>query len=104
MPQTRSLSASNASFFASTRRQISSVFCMTGLPVSEASDQVIVHHPGCLHEGITYRRADEAEAPLLQAPAHPVGNVRRCRHVARFPPAVDDRPAIDERPQIGVQT
>src|SRR4051812_11154001 len=103
MPQTRSLKASKSSFFASTRRQISSVFCMTALLISEAGDQVIVHHAGGLHEGIAYGRSDEAEPPLDQRLAHPVRDLGLCRHVAKAAPIIDDRPAIHERPEIRVQ-
>src|SRR6516162_773117 len=103
MPHTRSLNASKSSFLASTRRQISSVFCMTGLLVSEAGDQVVVHHSGRLHEGVAYGGADKAEAPLDQGLAHPVGQLGLRRHFPLFKPAVDDRLAVDEGPQIGVQ-
>jgi hypothetical protein len=37
---------------------------------SKALHQVIIHHPHGLHEGITNRRTDEAEAALEQVTAH----------------------------------
>src|SRR6478752_10531377 len=103
MPQTRSLSASKSAFFASTRRQISSVFCMAGLLVSEAGYQMVVHHPGRLHEGVAYGRADEAEALLRQGLAHAVGQFGLRGDLLAVLPAVHQRPATDERPQKGVQ-
>src|SRR5215469_6131084 len=102
MPQTRSLSASKSSFLASTRRQISSVFCMAGLLVSEAGHQMVVHHPGRLHEGVAYRRTDEAEATLRQRLAHTVGQFGLGGNLTALSPAVHHRPAADERPQIRI--
>src|SRR5579883_2118387 len=103
MPQTRSLSASKSSFLASTRRQISSVFCMTGLLVSEAGNQVIIHHARCLHESVTYGGTDETEALLRQRLAHAIGKLGLRRHLLAFSPMVHQWLTADERPQIGVQ-
>src|ERR1700733_4501718 len=103
MPHTRSLKASKSSFFASTRRQISSVFCMRGLLVSEAGDEMIVHHSGRLHECVAYGGPDEAEAAFFQRLAHQVRNFCRRGQFFRASPTIDDRLASDERPQIGVQ-
>src|SRR5690348_3206983 len=103
MPQTRSLSASKSSFLASTKRQISSVFCMTGLLVSEALDQMVIHHAGRLHEGIAYGRANEPEASLRQCLAHRIRQPGLRRHLARLGPPIHHRIAVDERPEIGIQ-
>src|SRR5215831_14370486 len=103
MPQTRSLSASKSSFLISTRRQISSVFCMTGLLVSEAGDQVVVHHPGRLHEGVAYGRADKTKPPLGEGLAHSVGQFGLRRHLLAVRPAIDQRPPVHERPEIGIE-
>src|ERR1700733_13648011 len=103
LAETRSLSASKSAFLASTRRQISSVFCMTGLLVSEAGNQMVVHHPGRLHEGIAYGRADEAEAAFGQRLAHLIRKRRRRRHLFAFLPAINQRLALDEGPQIRIE-
>src|ERR1700733_9856025 len=103
MPQTRSLSASKSSFLASTRRQISSVFCMTGLLVSEAGNQVVIHHPGRLHEGIAYGRADKAEAPFGQRLAHLIRQGGGGRHLLALLPAIHQWLAADEGPEISVE-
>src|SRR5690242_6678582 len=103
MPQTRSLNASKSSFLASTSRQISSVFCMSGLLVSEATHQMVVHHAGRLHEGVAYGGADETEASLCKGLAHAIGQLRLRRDLLAGRPLVHQGLAIDERPQIGVQ-
>ncbi len=40
---------------------------------AEASNDVIVYHANCLHEGIANSRPNEVEAPLLQVFAYRVG-------------------------------
>src|SRR2546429_4948832 len=42
------------------------------LAVTEAADEVVVHHPHSLHEGITDGRPDKAEATLDERRAHRV--------------------------------
>src|SRR5438034_5187301 len=42
------------------------------LAVTEAGDEVVVHHPHSLHEGITDGRPDKAEATLDERRAHRV--------------------------------
>src|SRR5579859_5864754 len=103
MSQTRSLSASKSSFLASISRQISSVFCMSGLLVSEAAHQMVVDHPGRLHEGVAYGGADETEAPLRKGLAHLVGTFRLRRNLLAGHPPIHHRFPINERPQIHVQ-
>ena len=71
--------------------------------VPEAGDQMIVHHPGRLHERIAYRGADKTEAGLLQRLAHGVGDLCRRRHLRAVGPAVADRFVVHERPEIAVQ-
>src|SRR5690242_18216264 len=48
--------------------------------VAETAGQMVIHHAGRLHEGVADRRANEAEAALLQVAAHPVGNLGSRRH------------------------
>src|SRR2546430_5533816 len=42
------------------------------LAVTEAGDEVVVHHPHSLHEGVTDGRPDKAEATLDERRAHRV--------------------------------
>src|SRR5579871_6543542 len=103
MPHTRSLNPSKSSFLASTSRQISSVFCMSRLLVSEAGNQMIVHHSGRLHEGVAYCRTNKAKAPLDQSLAHAIRQFGFRWHLITVSPAIHQWFAIDERPQIGIQ-
>jgi len=45
----------------------------TNLPVSEAPNEVIVHHANGLHVRVDDRRADEAESPRLEIETECVG-------------------------------
>src|SRR5436853_7630346 len=51
------------------------------LAVTEAGDEVVVHHPHSLHEGITDGRPDKAEATLDARRAHRVRLTRPGREI-----------------------
>src|SRR6266571_3587878 len=60
-----------------TRRSVAAWSCSLGsraealhLAVTEAGDEVVVHHPHSLHEGIADGRPDKAEATLDERRAH----------------------------------
>jgi len=57
---------------------------------------MIIDHPSRLQQRIADRRADEAEAALLQRLAHAVGQLGAGRHFALVAPAIDQRLAVDE--------
>src|ERR1700710_1667802 len=93
-----------SSWWASTRRQISSVFCiLLLLGVPETACQMVVHHAGGLHEGIAYGGTDKTEASLSQRLAHRVGFECGCRQLGAVRPVVADWGVADEGPQIAVQ-
>jgi len=71
--------------------------------VPEAGDEVIVDETGCLHEGITDRGADKAEAALLEVLAQGVGLRGRRRDLFHVFPAVLSRLIADEAPDVTVE-
>src|SRR2546422_6175268 len=58
------------------------------LAVTEAGDEVVVHHAHRLHERIADGRSDEAEAALRQGVAHRVGFTGARREVAEGAAAI----------------
>src|SRR5580765_6546348 len=72
--------------------------------VSEAIDRVVVHHPDCLHEGVTDRGAHELEPSAQQVPAQGVGLWRPGRDLPERSPAVHARRPANTAPYIGVET
>jgi hypothetical protein len=47
--------------------------CLFHFLTAEATNDVIIDHANCLHEGIANSRPNEVEAPLLQVFAYRVG-------------------------------
>src|SRR5215470_11225559 len=68
------------------------------LGVPKTVYRVIVHHPCCLHEGITDRCTNKLKAPSRQVPTHRVRFLGGYRHLAQCPPRVLNRPAVYELP------
>src|SRR5882762_8934618 len=73
-----------------TRRRVSASSSPMGsltevlhLAVTEAADEVVVHHAHGLHERITDGRPDEAEVALRQGVAHRVGFTGARREVTQ---------------------
>src|SRR5205814_2960282 len=73
------------------------------LSAPETADEVVVDHPGRLHERVADRRAHEGEAARLEIPAQRVRDLGRRRHLAPLPPPVLDRPAVDVPPEPRAQ-
>src|SRR3989440_3154010 len=73
------------------------------LRAPETGDEVVVDHPGRLHERVADRRAHEGEAARLESPAQRVRDLGRRRHLARLPPLVLDGPAVDVTPEPRVE-
>src|SRR3989475_9735423 len=78
-----------------TRRMVAASSSGTGsltqvlhLAVTEAGDEVVVHHAHRLHERIADGRSDEAEAALRQGVAHRVGFTGARREVAEGAAAI----------------
>jgi len=71
--------------------------------MAKAVDEVIVYHSDCLHERVADRGADEAEAALLQIPAHRVRLGRGGGNLLHRTPAVLSGPAADELPDVAVE-
>src|SRR5512136_430965 len=59
--------------------------------VAEAGDEMIVHHPDRLHEGVTDGGADKAESTLEEGPAHRLGLGRPRRYLGQRAPAIGTR-------------
>ena len=73
------------------------------LRISEAVDDMIVHHADRLHVRVDDRRADEAETAPFQVLAQRLGFLAGGGELLQRAPAVDDRAAVDEAPEIGVE-
>src|SRR2546429_5665977 len=73
------------------------------LSAPETADEVVVHHPGGLHERVADRRAHEGEAARLEVAAQRVREVGHRRHLPRLPPAVLERPPVHVAPEPGIE-
>lgn len=62
--------------------------------MAEAVCEMVIDHPGGLHEGITDGAADELETAALEFPADFVGQLRARRHFRQRLRVIDDRPAV----------
>src|SRR5437879_12551855 len=69
------------------------------LAVTEAGDEVVVHHPHSLYEGITDGRPDKAEATLDERRAHRVRLTRPGREVPQRASTVLLRRPTHEPPE-----
>src|SRR2546430_10213421 len=69
------------------------------LAVTEAGDEVVVHHPHSLHEGITDGRPDKAEATLDERRAHRVRLTRPGGEIPQGAPTVLLRRPTHEAPE-----
>src|SRR6202035_1132439 len=67
------------------------------------SYQLIVHHPGRLHQCVADCRACKFESTPQQVAAHLIGFRGPSRHFAHPSPTVLDRLATNETPQISVE-
>src|SRR5262245_48745070 len=73
------------------------------LRIPEAVDRVVVDQPARLHERVTDRRADEAEASLLQILAHRLRLSGLRGQLRELAPLVHERLAVDEAPEVVAQ-
>src|SRR5256885_13254971 len=73
-------------------------------PISEAVDEVIVHHPDCLHMCIYNSGTHEAESALFQVLAERIGFGRGGGNLLHDFPAVHFRLSVDEAPRIRIET
>src|SRR5262245_60690724 len=71
--------------------------------VAEAVHDMVVHEAARLHERVADRRADEAEAALLQILAHRLRLWRLGGDLPDLAPAVHERLAVDEAPEVLAQ-
>src|ERR1700733_16104895 len=76
---------------------------LPGRRTSKAVDQVVVHEPGCLHQGVTDGRADERESTTLQVLTQCIGNLGASGKFGKGPPVVLNRPATDKRPDVLIE-
>src|SRR5262249_49019488 len=74
------------------------------LSIPEAAHQVIVHHPNCLHEGITDRRSDKVEPAPAQVLAHVHRFLRISREALQAVPGILDWRAADKLPDVAIET
>src|SRR5882724_2311479 len=70
---------------------------------SKAAGNMVVGQPAGLHEGVTDRRAHEAEPTLLQLLAHRVRLRRGGGDIPHRPPDAAQRAAADEPPDVPVE-
>src|ERR1700752_3108501 len=73
------------------------------LSITEAVDEVVVHHSNRLHECIDDRRSDETESPVLEILAECLGFRRSRGDLSRSLPAVEFGLPADEPPAVGVE-
>src|SRR5688572_4752896 len=66
-------------------------------------DEVIVHQPRRLHEGVADSRADKTEAALLEILAHRIGFRRGRRHLLHRAPTITLRFSSDKTPDVAVE-
>ena len=71
--------------------------------MARTGDEVIVHHAGCLHEGVADGGTDEFESAPQQVAAHGIGFGGARRHLRESSPAILLRLSADEVPEIGVE-
>ena len=71
-------------------------------PISEAVDEVIVHHADCLHVRVDDGGTDEAESAALEILAERVGLGGGCWNLSRRLPVIKLRPPPDKMPAVGV--
>ena len=69
--------------------------------MSAAADEVIVHHPDRLHEGVDDGGPAKFEAARLQILGYCFGEGGPGGNVAGAAGVIDDRAAVDEIPEIG---
>src|SRR5882672_10079672 len=70
------------------------------LSMPKTASQVIVDHPGGLHEGVADGGPDKVEATAFQILAHRDGFGGLCRNILAVPPLVRDRTPADKLPNI----
>src|SRR5690606_36846296 len=73
------------------------------LPVAEAADEMVVDHPGRLHERVADGRADEGESAAAEIADERVGDRRARGDLAERAEPVDHRPSSDVRPHVAVE-
>ena len=73
------------------------------LLVTKAACQMIIHHPGRLHERVHDRRANEVESALSQVFADGIRDLGLCNDVGRALCLIYDRLAADEPPNVAVK-
>src|SRR6266567_1602026 len=74
------------------------------LSMPKTASQVIVDHPGGLHEGVADGGPDKVEAAAFQILAHRDGFGGLCRNILAVPPPVRDRTPADKLPNITSKT
>src|SRR5260370_32073131 len=72
--------------------------------MTEAGDEVVIHHAHGLHEGIADRRADEFETAADKVFAHPVRFRRVRRHLRRRTPGAPHLTPANELPDVCSKT
>src|SRR5207253_10375696 len=78
--------------------------CCGDLPISEAIDKAIVHHPDCLHVCINNGRTDEAKSALFQVFAERIGFGGGCRNLLHHFPAVYSVLSTHKTPDERIKT
>ena len=69
----------------------------------ETRCQMVIDHPGRLHERVHYGRADEVETAFFQVLADRVRELGFCRYLGRGLQTVVHWPAVDETPNVLIE-
>src|ERR1051326_1769687 len=78
--------------------------CCGDFPISEAVDEVIVHHPDCLHVCINNGGTHKAESTLFQVFAERIGFAGGRRNLLHARPAVHFGFSADKAPSVCIKT
>src|SRR5690242_1649474 len=73
-------------------------------PISEAFDEVVVHHSHCLHIGVNDRGTHEFESTAFQVFAQRIGFRRGGGNLLHDSPAVYLRLSTDKAPRVLIKT
>src|SRR5262245_28221241 len=71
--------------------------------MARTGDEMVVHHPGRLHESVANGRADELEPALEQVATHGIA-LRGVRgNVLHRTTPIYDRPSSNEGPEVAIE-
>ena len=102
-PLERSVVRDPDPFSAHHSRPVDKLGC-GDFPISEAFDEVVVHHSHCLHMGVNDRGTHESESTAFQVFAQRIGFRRGGGNLLHDSPAVYFRLSADKAPRVRIKT